>query len=84
MNQIITERTVVTRKPHRCHGCAHKFEAKTQMVYTAESNEGDFCDFYWCMRCHEFLKTLTGDDIGDGFYMGDLLNFDNYPRQNGK
>lgn len=77
---VIAERKVVTRKPHRCHGCAQKFDSKTQMVYAAENNDGDFFDCYWCMRCHNFLKTLTHEDIGDGLFMGDLRNFQKFPK----
>lgn len=77
---LIAERTVVTRKAHRCHGCAQRFEADTQMVYTAENNDGDFFACYWCIRCNDFLKTLSHEDIGDGLYMGDLRNFSNFPK----
>jgi len=75
---IIASRTVTIRKPHRCHGCGSRFEVKSKMRYIAANNDGDFFDSYWCMPCHAFYKTLTHEDIGDGLYVGDLLNYPNY------
>lgn len=80
MNQVIAERTVITRKPHRCFGCAGYFPPKTKMLYWVGITEGDFNQSYWCMRCNDFLKTLSHEDIGDGFYMGDIFNFPDYPK----
>lgn len=78
MSTIISSRTVITRKPHQCHGCGSRFEAKTIMTYVANNNDGDFFDAYWCLPCYAFYKTLTYEDIGDGLYVGDLRNYSKY------
>jgi hypothetical protein len=79
MGTFLSEKKVVTRKSRICHGCGRGYPAKTEMIYNAGIFEGEFSAVYFCKTCDEFMETLSGDDRSEGFYEGDLLNYDNHP-----
>lgn len=58
------ERTVTTRKPHRCAWCPEPIEAHQQAVTRAYIWEGDFHHEYLHPECFEAMEA---SDIEDGF-----------------
>ena len=74
MDQL-TLKTVKTRKPHNCWGCAKKYPAGTGMTYSVSVDQGDFSAAYWCEDCEEILNKLEPWQLEDGFAYGDILNF---------
>ena len=75
---IIADKYVVTRKPHRCWGCMRIFPVKTNMRYSVSVDGGIITGCYWCKDCDDFGKTLDYDETQDGFAMGEFLNYPEY------
>jgi hypothetical protein len=53
---IIRQGKVKTRKEHRCHGCARKFEKGT------EGRSAVYHTTYWCKPVVVLVKTHGNDD----------------------
>ncbi len=74
MDQL-TLKTVKTRKPHKCWGCAKEFPAGTLMTYSVSVDQREFSAAYWCKECEEILKSLEPWQLEDGFAFGELLEY---------
>ncbi len=77
-------KTVKIRKPHKCWGCIKEFSIGTEMIYNVSVDQGEFSSTYWCVECNEFLSTLESWQTEDGFFFGDLLNFEEYEQESRK
>lgn len=55
---MLTDKTVVTRKPHKCFGCITVFPKGTEMQYqfSVHSNKYDGGSAYLCMKCLEHIR----------------------------
>ena len=76
MSDILTNKIVITKKPHRCWGCLRMFPINTAMGYISTAGFGTVIGSYWCNTCQEVLSKEDyqyGDEIG----AGELI--DNYP-----
>jgi len=74
---VLTDKTVITRKSHQCFGCGHVYKAKTKMRYTTSVDVGTINSAYWCQTCLEVIeKTYDYHDMQDGIGFGEVKEFD--------
>ena len=71
---VLTSKTVTTRKPHRCFGCATSYPKKTQMAYMVAVDQGTFHASYLCMTCEAVVREDW--DEADTFSMGEVKGND--------
>ena len=74
MSDILVDKMVVTRKKHKCWGCAETFPAGTNLRYLVNVDGGDFAASYWCKTCNEYWQRFMYCD--DEINMGDLKSND--------
>jgi len=53
---------VVTRKPHKCFGCAQEFPAGSKLNYCTTVDNGEFYHEYWCPVCEWVWGKYFGRD----------------------
>ena len=63
---ILSEKTVTTRKPHSCFACFRDFPVGSKLVYQSNIIDGDFGAIYVCETCHTLFKKAS-DDLYDDF-----------------
>jgi len=73
MTDFLTDKTVKTRKPHRCWGCGRTFPAGTELTLIEAVDFGDWYSSYWCPVC-ERVMFINGEN--EGFSFGELRNND--------
>ena len=64
MNDILSEKIVITRKPHNCFACGRKFEIGTKMNRQVNTHEG-ICTTYTCETCQKLLGNYSEYFIDD-------------------
>ena len=70
MADTLTDKWVVTRKPHQCIGCFRNFQPEERMRYWVGIYEGDFGSCYTCKTCHTCIAHLEPDAWGGGYEAG--------------
>lgn len=75
---VISVKRVKIRKPRQCFGCLRKYPVTTEMECSVSFDSGKIYSCYICKQCREFIDTLSPDELEDGFYEGDLLNYEEY------
>ena len=78
MIEQISSNIVKTRKAHNCWGCMRTFPPKTEMEVVVSKSYGELTRCYWCSDCQEFLKKIPHIEKVDGFFFGDLLEWEEY------
>ena len=68
---IISEKIVITRKPHKCWGCGREFPKGSKLQALNNVDGGEICTTYWCNTCQDFWSKFMQDD-DEGINMGDL------------
>ena len=63
---ILKDKTVTTRKPHKCLMCGRVFPAGTQMNYQVNTCDG-LCAVYTCNTCMELRDHIEIDVWEEGF-----------------
>lgn len=53
---VLSEKTVITRKPHRCDGCQRKFEVGSKMKVQTNVHESEIHRFRTCETCSEIIS----------------------------
>lgn len=79
----LKNKTVLTKKMHRCFSCIRSFPAKTKMNYWVGIYEGDFNALYACVTCVEIMN-MRQDENADGFehgFVNEMLEKDQTPEQ---
>ena len=76
---IVAEKIVKTRKPHDCWGCMKPIPISTKTQTVTSVDGGKMATVYWCEKCVEFMGTLDGYEMQDGFEYGELSKDDRYP-----
>ena len=77
MATILTNKTVVTRKPHKCWGCAEIYEKGSTMRYNTYADEGSMHSAYWCETCDHIIKNWYNHwDLEDGIKEGSIKSND--------
>lgn len=74
MTTWLKNKIVTIRKPHRCWGCATLYPAGTQLTHIVAVNANGFNNSYWCPICKEVVRSISDDDMEEGFAMGELKN----------
>ena len=85
MYNILSDKFVTTRKPHRCDACGRHFPKGTKMRRQVNAEDG-ICQWYECPTCEELLGKYRGNfDDGYGmceqFCVQDALNKDETPEE---
>lgn len=65
---VLSDKTVVTRKKHRCNACGRMFEAGTKMSRQTIASEGTIYNWYACPTCDELMAICHDLDNGYGEY----------------
>ena len=69
---IISSKTVKTRKPHKCWGCCKEYPAGTKMEVVVSVDGGRIASVYWCDECKRLSTQLPYWDTQDGLAFGQL------------
>jgi hypothetical protein len=86
MAHLFSEKTVITRKKHRCNACERVFPEGTQMNVQRIADEGTIYSWYSCRTCQALMSKFSDqfDDGYGGFESGcisNALNHDQTPEQ---
>ena len=68
----LSQKTVKTKKPHHCWGCAKEFPTGTELLKSVSVDQGEFSSSYWCKACEEIMDDLEDWQKEDGFTYGEL------------
>jgi hypothetical protein len=69
MSTCLQDKTVKTRKEHRCSGCYKVFPKGRKLHYQSGVCDGDFYSVYICNPCRDEYHR---SDYSDGYSEGDL------------
>ena len=75
MIEIISDKDVKIRKPHRCCVCSRKFDVGT-IMHNQKNKYDDIASVYTCLTCNELLKFFEPGD--EGMYDPDCLSQEMY------
>ncbi len=53
---VLSWKTVKTRKPHRCFGCGKEYPYGSIMLYGTFADNGFIYKNYWCNICNEWCE----------------------------
>lgn len=70
MSEMISSKTVITRKIHSCWGCGFKYPQGTKMQRNTCSNDGKIASSYWCPTCQKYWARHL--EYGDEIMFGEL------------
>lgn len=65
MSYIVTQKEVITRKEHKCFGCARNFPRNTKMLRETVKDDIIFTA-YLCKTCQEVMNERSGDEFCEG------------------
>lgn len=65
MSYIITQKEVITRKEHKCFGCARKFRKYTKMFRETVKDDIIF-NAYLCPTCQKVADEISGEEFCEG------------------
>lgn len=75
MTDFLQNKSVTTRKAHKCWGCGREFPKGSDLRYIVSVDQGEFGSSYWCEVCDECWNR-QGYDTDDGINMGDMRHND--------
>lgn len=84
MSTTLTDKIVITRKPHVCFSCLRKFPEGTEMRYWTGMTSDGFNSVYCCETCDKIMDKYPWDDDGDGYpegFVREMLEKDQTPEQ---
>ncbi len=67
------KKVVRTRKHHTCIYCTREIRSGEYAEYNCGTWEGDFQNYYMCMRCVQFIDD-NNIELSEGFYEGEFLD----------
>ena len=65
MSYIITHKEIITRKEHKCFGCAREFPRNTKMLRETVKDDIIFTA-YLCKTCQEVMNEISGEEFCEG------------------
>ena len=74
MADVLSQKTVKTRKEHECFGCGRKFEKGSLLSRVTCVGEGQITTSYWCDTCNEYWNEHM--DAEDLIGFGELKSCD--------
>lgn len=75
---FISQKKVITNKPHKCWGCAKEYPAGTEMECNTSTDMGKIFSVYFCPTCVEFLETIPMVDMPEEWAFGELKEWYGY------
>lgn len=70
MSTTLTDKIVITRKPHVCFSCLRKFPEGTEMRYWTGTTSDGFYSVYCCKTCNKIMDKSCYYDDDDGYPEG--------------
>ena len=70
--ETIRQRTVKTRKPHRCHGCTEEYPSGSTMKVVVSKDMGEIFSTHYCNTCDSVLSRWCSEDLQNGIGYGDV------------
>lgn len=61
MTDVLKNKLVITRKPHRCYGCDRMIPKGAEMTLQEGVNAGTWYRIYWCAVCVEVIFVKHDD-----------------------
>ena len=80
MINILDQRVVTTRKPHRCAGCNLLWPAGTEMHRVKHADMGSVCNDYWCLPCDKLADEYTDENGEFDHFLTGSVRTDDEPR----
>lgn len=74
MPDILTDKRVKTRKPHRCWGCDRTIPAGSKMSLVEQVDGDGFMRTYCCATCDTYV--IENDMMGEEIMQGELRTED--------
>lgn len=74
--ETLSNKVLVTRKPHRCWGCGREFPPGSTLRKVVSVDCGDFASTYWCGICDEMWSQMPMWEQEEGVYEGELCSND--------
>ena len=71
--EVLSEKTVTTRKTHRCFACGRLFHIGSKMTYQANITDNEFSSIYACETCTSLMikkRDVLYDDFNDIYHEG--------------
>ena len=68
---VLSQKIVVTRKPHSCWGCGRVYPTGTRMNVVVNVDH-KLLRSYWCGSCGDVLSLLPSYESDDGWDFGDV------------
>jgi hypothetical protein len=65
-NEFYNQKTVTTKKPHKCECCRETIPSGAKCDYHAGKFDGDFFAFYVCESCERKRLSIAADEIRHG------------------
>lgn len=67
---VLKDKFVKTRKPHRCFGCLREMRPGSTMKYFAAVDAGEFLSVYFCAVCDEYMSIRFNDGFAGWYDFG--------------
>lgn len=84
MANTLSRKTLKTRRPHDCFGCAREFPAGTIMLREGVKDGGIVFTAYLCESCQAVMSNFNfGDEFGFGELLDDALDYESAQREEG-
>lgn len=71
MTEVLTDKQVKTRKPHKCWGCLKKFPSGTTMRVVVSVDRDGINQFYFCQHCDNHSEKWSIEDW-ESTFPGDI------------
>lgn len=72
---ILQNKIITTRKPHKCWGCAEEFPSGSKLRKYVAVDNGEFQASYYCPDCDERVTEIDDYVLQEGFAMGEIKQY---------
>ena len=76
---IVSDKKVKTRKPHKCWGCMEDIPTGATVQAVTSVDGGKIATVYWCDRCADFITKVDWGE--DGWEFGELKQCEGYTKE---
>ena len=74
MSNVLSSKTVKTRKDHICWGCDKIYPPGSYMGCVSQADEGTVWTVYWCQICTEYISRSRYWDHNDVYGRGEIIS----------
>jgi len=65
MSETLQEKTVITRKPHKCEWCGEGIGVREKAIYVVNIFDGEFGAYYLHPECDAAMDRCDGNTMRD-------------------